>query len=573
MKAEEIKKFINNSDCGPDADIAALQQQLVDELAAEVSDFTEALEVLGEMSTEINERLAQVEDEDRIAQLESKLKLVEGAQAELEQRAAAAPARARSVLIVDDSEERLEEIKSSVPVSIDAEEERQLSEQQKSKKEKKPKAGKEKADDSSKKAEREAEKLIKELKKEEKAKAASNVNDGGAQQTATGSDGSAAASSGTGANASNQTGTSDGTASDSNSASKMDEDLANALKAYYEGHIGKARDELKNVANKKGMTRENSGAAKFLYGQMLEKGEGGPSDHDAAMFWIEAAAREKNTESLLWLGRYYAELTPPNEELKAEYADKSLKYFIQADKSVPTGSDVAKEKYIDVCENRPVRHSAVKLACKYCDILRDKQTDAYESSQYDRKKEAIRNNYNTVGKKAKHSQNTMICGFRDVLVLLGSVGVLDADFRITMSMLGKGNALTKLPGIDNLAELIGYSFSDSEHIGYDGSSLLVNANFDWDYTFYFPLTLLAGMLLFFIGRVLMGLERYNSRGRLTELFCEAASVVTWLTVFGNVALRISKNAYGGPFFGACLAASTMIVLTTAAALISKPFRN
>ena len=122
MKAEDIRKHIKGLNIGPEDDIAALTDDLTKQITQDNDDMSGAIEALDEFALEINERLSQVEDEDRIAELEKKLKLVEDTSAALAKMPPKETKHTKSVLVADDSAERLEDPKKNRPVALDASE-------------------------------------------------------------------------------------------------------------------------------------------------------------------------------------------------------------------------------------------------------------------------------------------------------------------------------------------------------------------------------------------------------------------------------------------------------------------
>ncbi len=596
MKAEDIRKCIKKLNIGPEADLSALKKELTEELSADTEGMAETIEALGELSVEYGERLSQVTDENRAAELERCQSLLENTEAELKELAKKQPAKPSSVLIADSSEERLEDPMLNRPIAVNEAElkkQEQPAEKKEPEKSKKPeeKTGlfgrkKDTNEDKEKKLEKKADELIKKKKQEQEAerkrqadaqKAQNAQNGQDAQDQKDSDDGKSTGDKGNDLKNGTQPGGNAPSAQSGKSSTVggMDSRLAAALKLYYDRHYAKAREELKTLANVKDMSREDLGTAKFFYGKMFDKGEGGPQDDEAARFWMEEAAKLKNVDALMWVGGKLAETTPASAAESVELTARALKCFQKANKAaLPKGNDVAKQKYIEVCVNMPIYRNAKKQALAYCDELADQKNDAYEKKQYEDKKEAIKENYKNNNAAKFSGGGVIIKNARDVFVIIGALMTILADYGIFMTLQNKGDSLPKAFSLSGaganafsfvLVPLAQFVSNIVESIAGSIAESYVN--------FVLPGSLLYALMLFTLGRMFIGLEFYNSRGKIAEAACEIAAIATLFTIFGNMATYVFPGGSLVYFGGAFAIAIIMIVVVTAASIVTIPFRN
>ncbi len=605
MKAEDIRKHIKGLNIGPEDDIAALTDDLTKQITQDNDDMSGAIEALDEFALEINERLSQVEDEDRIAELERKLKLVEDTSAALAKMPPKETKHSKSVLVADDSAERLEDPKKNRPVALDAselaasekaadkkaednktggkageakeDEEKKSSESEKSgffgifkgsDKDDKEKQLEKKAGELIKKKQKEQEEERKRLEKEQKQQNTQNAGDNnGGSASGQGNDQNGNSGNDASADGSN------GGQSQSSSGS-MDSRLAAALKNYYDRKYAKAREELRTLANAKDLSKEDISTAKFFYGKMLENGEGGPVDADAAKFWMEAAAKMRNVDALMWVGRKYAEMTPSSAADNVEITAKALKNFKKADKAQAGGNDIAKNKYIDICENKPIYRSAKNTACGFCDDLAEKQNDAYEKKKFDDKKELIKKNFKSNNAAKFSGSGTPIKDIRDIFVILGALLTLFGDYAVFMTVNNRGSSLPKFIEINGAStgSLSGFWGILSESVASFVESFC-DEICKIDIELVLPGTLLSGLLIFLAGRLLVGLETYQARGRITEIFCEVALAATLLTVFGMVAAYVFAVFAMQYLFASFAIAIFMVLIMIIAKIVMIPFKK
>ena len=310
---------------------------------------------------------------------------------------------------------------------------------------------------------------------------------------------------------------------------------------YYNRNQTRARESFKILSNAKDLTKEDLGMARFWYGVMLDKGEGGPSDKDAALFWLESASKLGNTDALMMVGASYAAKTPANDAENVDITLKALKCFEKADKYKAGGNDIAKNKYIEICKNKPIYRKAKNRACAYCDFLAAKSNDEYEKKKYADEKEKIKENYYNNNAAKFSSKGVLINPGRDVFVLVGSSLVFVSTLSVFVTLQGKGDSL---PGLFSIDTQSGLFSSITRPIGNFLGEMI--GNFTELFTHHetymeMPGTLLFGLLFFTIGRFLMSTERPKNRGRITGIVGEVSEAATALTVFGSVAISISSG--------------------------------
>ena len=592
MNTQNIKQYVEQLNIGPDSDFVKLKKDLASKLTENDDNVSETMEALEELTVEINERLDLVTDEERAEGLKRNLKLVEETSAEIADIAAkkaAEPEKVKSVLIADDSQERVEDLKKTLPVAIDESSKTAAGDKKEAEKEKekdlKDSSGKsdifslkdklfgQKTDQD--KLEKEAGELIKEKKKELKEQEKEQKRLEKEQEKNTRNDSADAGGDQTGDDKKSSDNENDNKKSVpgflqklgfGSSSDTMDPQLAGALSLYHKQNYSQARDQLKQLSNSKTISKSDLGTSRFLYGLMLERGEGGPVDKDASEFWIKEAARVKNVDALLYLGGQYAEKTPSNNVENVEITEKALKCFEKADKAQEGGNDTAKLKYIDVCEAKPIYRSAKNRACDYCDDLSDKKTDAYEKKQFADRKERIKLNYKQNGAAKFSGGGVLINNPRDIFVLLGALFTLVSDLYIFMSIQNKGSVLPNVlsqenyyPGDSSLMGKLAERVADVMGIG--------------EFTVIVPATLLMGMIMFAAGRFMTGLERYSSRGKVTEVVCEISAAATLLTIFGNCLMYMFVNGSILYLITAVMTGVLMAGITAVMAIITSFIRK
>lgn len=573
MKAEEIKKYVNELNISSDEDIASLKNGILSRLTESGEDISEAIETLEELLLETNERLDQVDDEEREALLNRKQRLLEETGEELRKISTETekkPSKPKTVLVADESEERLEDPKKTRPVALEAGEQKKTTGDKI--------AGKAQnssnEEENEKKLEKETEELIKEKQKqqkeiEEKQKQAANEQQKTNDNTSDGTGNATPNQSGNG-NGTTQ-GASSGSATGTAPSGNMDPRLVSALMDYYNRNQSQARESLKNLANAKDLGKEDLGTARFWYGVMLDKGEGGAADKDAALFWMESAAKLGNTDALMAVGASYAAKPPANDAENVDITLKALKCFEKADKFKAGGNDIAKNKYIEICKNKPIYRRAKNRACAYCDSLAAKSNDEYEKKKYADEKEKIKENYYKNNAAKLSSKGVLINPGRDILVLTGSSLVIVSVISVFVTLQGKGD---RLPGLFTIDASSGWLSSITRPISNFLGEMI--GNFTELFTYHethvvMPGTLLFGLLFFTIGRLLMTTERAKNRGRITGIVSEVSEAATALTVFGNVAISVSPGGSLLHLGGAIAVGLMLIAVEVVTLLITRRF--
>ena len=579
MNTDDIRSYVNELNIGPEADLAQAAKDLTKLLSEGDEPIRDAVDVLDELTVEINERLAQVEDEERAAGLERKLKVIEDASVEL-----AKVKKTKSVLIVDDTAERVVDVSKTRPVALNEKEKAATesaagvadvtgADNKSSLKDKllhRDKKNKESGKSSDQeKLEKEASRMIEEKLKEQKRKEKEEQKKNAQEQKAADEKKQDDAAGNTPASKPDAP-----QAASGSSAGSMDPRLADALVKYHGRSYSKARENLQQLANDKSMSRKDQGIAKFFYGMMLAKGEGGPAEEEASEFWINEAAKNKNVDALMYVGGKYAQMTPESAEHNVEITVKALKNFERADKADEGKNKTAKLKYIEVCENKPIYRRAKNKACAYCDELAAEKTDAYEKKVFEDKKEAIKENYKTNKANKFSGGGVLVKNGWDLVVFIGAAMALLGDYLIFMTVLNKGDSLPKVLRLESLAS------SDSDSLlGALGGILkkwlggLTEAFADTSVYFVVSGSLLLGFMLFILGRLLIGFEYYNSRGRLTEVLCEISAIATLFTIFGSILFYVFPGSSLLYFAGSIGVGVLMVIITAVVSLGTIMFRH
>ena len=584
MKSADIKKYIDGLNIGSDEELSALKESFEKELVSDNRDLNEAIEILDTLSVELNERIELVQDEDRIAVLKRKIVLVEETGAKLGEIAKnpekVTPSH-KSVLIADDSEERIGETVRTIPVALTESDLKQAEKE----KEKLSADHRESREDADKKLEKEAAELLKEkqreqkeLEKEQKRQEKEQKNRDSAGSGSADNAGNAAGNSsvpGTGNPGSNAGNTASpagtfGYSPAASSGSQMDPRLGNALVYYHNRDFDRARRELKDLSNAKDLNKKDHGTAMFFYGLMLDRGEGGNPDPDAALFWMKSSAKLQNVDALLLLGGKYAEKLPQNGMEDIQYTAKALNCFKKANKAQPGGNDTAKNKYIEICCGKPVRYRQKRTAYSYCDELAEKATDGYEKQKYLDLKDKVKQN-RKINDPSKYSRRPgMFGGVRDVVAAVGSLMTIFGVIYIFMTLLNKGGSLPNFLALKTsayegdrvlmqpLADYLGEIIADfSEMICQSG-----------EIRFHMNGTLFLGLFMFVAGRLLNGLEYSTERGPVTRILVEVASIATAVTIFGSIVYYVFPNG-SLMYFGASVAVGLiMFALMAATAVIT-----
>ncbi len=592
MNTESIRQYINEIQLGTAAENDELKEKLISDIFEAPDTVKDAGETLEEMAVELTERLAQVEDEDRIKELEEKQKFIEEVISALAQRSAkteSEPEEVRSVLVAADSDVNTDEVKNSVLVSPE------MIESVDQATETTVNAGKSfdteglsenKASDDYKELEKEAAELIRQQKKkqaeqEKEEKRREKEENKKKAENAQSQDDSG--------------NTSDAATENSNfvASADMDVRLLEALKLYHQKtDLNTARGKLKELSNDKKLKAEDLGTARFFYAEMLLKGEGGPQDKDQARFWYEKAASNKNAEAYLRLGAIYAEKTPNNDTEKIDNAAKALKCFKKADMYQKGAGEVAKSKFVEVCKSQPITYRAKKQALKYCELLAAGKTDEYEKVKTAEERRLIVENYAN-NKASKYSGGgTLVKDMKDYVVIVGALITLLADYYIFMTLQNNGDRLWTLFGTDNpvIQKFTAvYSFVVERIEAFVTGivqKLLEIAN-NWGLVEYslkttkaftelsikIPESLLLGMLLLFVGVFLSNVKNKEKRGRVTEYVYEVAAASTMVTIVGNVALYLVPGGSYIYFLTAVTFAVFMLVDIFLGLLASQALRN
>jgi len=607
VKSEFIKKYIDELNIESDSELSALKGEFRVEIIRDNSSLDEAIEILSSLSVELNERLEQVQDEDRITILKRKLELVEETGSSLEKIASKQsnePAGHKTVLIADDSEERIKDTNKTIPVALD---ENDISLNKPSSKN--SISHETDSEEINKKLEKEAAELIKqkqkeqkELEKEQKQKEdneqeeskddsgnASSGNFGNASDNSGNTSGNSSGKSATGTssnststasnpNSSVNSGSSSSAASPSSIAAsqsgQMDPRLGQALVSYYNKDLSRARQALKQLANASDLSKTDHGIAMFFYGHMLDKGEGGPQDPNAASFWMKSAAKMNNADALLYVGGSYAERTPSNGAEDIRNTSLALKNFRKADSVQSGGNDTAKTKYIEVCTSKPVNRSAKRRAYKYCDELAGKTTDGYEKQKYLDLKKKVKENKLIKNSALYSSGGSLINGGWDICVLFGVALTMLGIIYLFMTLQNMGDSLPNFLATKRTSSgeehMIFQSLADHiEGMVANFSAILIEK----ELKIQAHGIIFLGFLMFVVGRILIGLQYASNRGKLTGFLCTVVNLATALMVFGNVVLYVFP---GGSlmYLGAAIAVGLMtIAFIAVTAVISYFIRN
>ncbi len=580
MKSEFIKKYIDELNIESDSELSALKGEFRVEIIRDNSSLDEAIEILSSLSVELNERLEQVQDEDRITILKRKLELVEETGSGLEEIASKQsnePAGHKTVLIADDSEERIKDTNKTIPVALD---ENDISLNKPSSKN--SISHETDSEEINKKLEKEAAELIKqkqkeqkELEKEQKQKEdnereeskddSGNASSGNSGNTAGNSSGKTAtgASAASNPNSSGNAGSSSSVASPSSIAAsqsgQMDPRLGQALVSYYNKDLSRARQALKQLANARDLSNTDHGIAMFFYAHMLDKGEGGPMDSNAALFWMKSAAKLKNVDALLYVGSKYAESTPSNGAEDFKNTSLALKYFRKADNAQAGGNDTAKIKFVEVCTSKPVRYNTKRRAYKYCDDLANKATDGYEKQQYLDLKKKVKENKRIKQSSYRSGGVSLINGGWDICVLFGVAVTMLGIIYLFLTLQNMGDSLPNFLATKRTSSgeehMIFQSLADHiEGMVANFSAILIEK----ELKIQAHGIIFLGFLMFVVGRILIGLQYASNRGKLTGFLCTVVNLATALMVFGNVVLYVFP---GGSlmYLGAAIAVGLMTI--------------
>ena len=508
MKTGDIKDYIGKLKIGPEEDISGQTDAFLKELCGE--DLSDVSGVLDDLSLEISERLAQVTDENRAAELEGRLKFVEAAASALAELMKDDPAdqkRQRSVLIADDSAERIEEAKRTIPVALDGTEktESEKTASEKTVKENGKSALEKEAHELLERTKKEHKQAEKEEKQEEKKEEKKEEN-----RAENGEDPVARA---------HHVAESIRNTFFDPSAPKHDlKEAGQLLSSGREIEARKAFEDLANgITGGKDMSKDDRITAMVKLADMLEKGQGGTTDKDKARFWYEKAAKENNYAALMRLGKYYAELQPSNNAENVANTEKSLDFFAKAVKK--SDSKEAKLKYVEVCENKPISRGAVRLACKYLNELAGKERDLYSRKKTLERKDKVKQNQRI--QALRMGGNPAGRGGDTAMIAVGAVGAVAtvlADAGITAS-------------VQNLGFVEKFGTKTIE------ANIELLRPFE---EFLIPNVLIWSLIMLALGRLLAGFENQYTQdeddfaGKLFDI----AFAVNLLTMIANVLMYV-----------------------------------
>ncbi len=587
MKTDDIKDYLDRLSPAEE-DFAKYEEEFKKELTKDNEDYAGLTDALDEISFEINDRLDQAEDEDRIKKLEMQSKLVDSALTyvkELSSREKEEPKKPESVLIVDDSVERIEDPSLLRPVALTPED----IEKQKALLNEQNEAAK--REEKEKRLEEEAKRLLERKKAETGSQTSPSVNDIGILNNfsigSTTSNGSkpgmagAGAQGGAGAVNGNPAGTVTNAAGGSvtggapgspaspspNPAGGVaalgndSQRLMQALIDYKNFQRDAARKAFESLANSKELSKEELGNVRFLYGVMLKKGEGGAKDADKGKFWISSSAELDNVDALMEMGADIITQTPKNHQEEAEMTKQALECFEKANKETKGGNATAKKKYIDICENKPITKFEKAKAFSYLNDLIDESNDEYEKKKFRDRKKTINDNYRKKLSFVNPERSILDCIFTFVGAPVSVIG----SVLVFLSIINHGTWMENFIGKYRFNTL--HVITDIWEEIFRTLGTFFSGEELYTEIYIFPIAI--SLIVFGVGRVIMGMSFKNGRGKTANIFDEVSTIAALAAAFGGLFTYLIEGAPIVFFAGALTTTIMMLALVLVGWLAGK----
>ncbi|MCR4720664.1 MAG: hypothetical protein K5655_02965 [Lachnospiraceae bacterium] len=587
MKTDDIKDYLDRLS-PTEEDFAKYEEEFKKELTKDNEDYAGLTDALDEISFEINDRLDQAEDEDRIKKLEMQSKLVDSALTyvkELSSREKEEPKKPESVLIVDDSVERIEDPSLLRPVSLTPED----IEKQKALLNEQNEAAK--REEKEKRLEEEAKRLLERKKAETGSQTSPSVNDigilnnfsigsttsngskpgmagAGAQggagavngnpaETVTNAAGGSVTGGAPGSPASPSPNPAGGVAALGNDSQR----LMQALIDYKNFQRDAARKVFESLANSKELSKEELGNVRFLYGVMLKKGEGGAKDVDKGKFWISSSAELDNVDALMEMGADIITRTPKNHQEEAEMTKQALGCFEKANKETKGGNATAKKKYIDICENKPITKFEKAKAFSYLNDLIDESNDEYEKKKLRDRKKTINDNYRKKLSFVNPERSILDCIFTFVGAPVSVIG----SVLVFLSIINHGTWMENFIGKYSFGTL--HVITDIWEEIFRTLGTFFSSEELYTEIYIFPIAI--SLIVFGVGRVIMGMSFKNGRGKTANIFDEVSTIAALAAAFGGLFTYLIEGAPIVFFAGALTTTIMMLALVLVGWLAGK----
>ena len=390
---------------------------IIKELGIESEDYQEILDGLSALQDDCLERIEYVDDEEReeieqtLDKIKTQLDAVKKIIKEKENESSEPSAKPKSNLIaVDDAIDT--SAKKNIPIAV-SEDELENSTSVKSEKEIKR--------DEKKKEEQlkaQADKIRKEA--EANKKADDKVLKDKIKQDQTNANTSA--DSGAASNASSN---------DSSAPSAGISAITQGLNEYNNKNYSVAYQILNNAVNdSKNKTDPNYAFAEYVLAHMFKNSLGTTKDIQRAQFWFENSAKHKDPHGALEMGLDWSNRTPNSLAEDEEITRNALSYFKMAVDNSASDSGLlnlnkdAMNKYVYVCEKKPVTAIQLRLAYDYLNKLKELENDAYLKDQIEKRKSELKRAKKGSARKAS---GVYFSGVNDI-VLIASILLIAFGF-------------------------------------------------------------------------------------------------------------------------------------------------